>query len=183
MRVIAGRLKGRRLDRPTWSGLRPTSDKLKETLFNILASTIEGANVLDGFAGSGALGIEAISRGARHVTFVERDPRAQALIARNLARCGIETGYTVIRAPMTRAMERLPAAPAFTPFDIVLLDPPYDVDAKAALAGADALLASNGVLVLEHARRQQPPDVASRLVRVRDVNAGDSGLAFYALHS
>jgi 16S rRNA (guanine(966)-N(2))-methyltransferase RsmD len=181
MRVIAGTLKGRRLDRPTWSGLRPTSDQLKETIFNILASAVEGATVLDGFAGSGALGIEAISRGARHVTFVERDPRAQALITRNLARCGIETGYTVIRASMTRALERLPAAPAFTPFDIVLLDPPYDVDAEAALAGADALLASNGVLVLEHARKQPTPIAASRLVRVREVKAGDSALAIYAL--
>ena len=181
MRVIAGTLKGRRLDRPTWSGLRPTSDKLKETVFNILAGSVEGANVLDGFAGSGALGIEAISRGARHVTFIERDPRAQALIGRNLARCGIETGYTVIRASMTRAMERLPADPAFTPFDIVLLDPPYDIDAEAALAGAETILSSNGMLVLEHARKQPTPGALSRLVRVREVKSGDSALAFYAL--
>ena len=81
MRVIAGRYKGRRLKVPTWEGLRPTSDKLRETLFNILAPRIEGARVLDGYAGTGAIGIEAISRGAAHVTFVEQNRRAAALIA------------------------------------------------------------------------------------------------------
>ena len=81
MRVIAGSLKGRRLKPPTWDGLRPTSDKLRETLFNILAPRIGGARVLDGYAGTGAVGIEAISRGAAEVTFVESDRRAHALIA------------------------------------------------------------------------------------------------------
>ena len=81
MRIIAGRLKGRRLDAPTWEGLRPTSDKLRETLFNVLAARMPGARLLDGFAGTGAVGLEALSRGAAHVTFVERDPRACRLIA------------------------------------------------------------------------------------------------------
>src|ERR1700740_2009082 len=98
MRIVAGRLKGRRLDAPAWEGLRPTSDKLRETLFNVLAPRIEGARLLDGFAGTGAVGIEALSRGASHVTFVESDPRASALIADNLAACGIEQGYTIQRA-------------------------------------------------------------------------------------
>src|SRR5919199_1476259 len=89
MRVIAGTLKGRRLKTPTWDGLRPTSDKLRETLFNILAPRIDGARVLDGYAGTGALGVEALSRGASHVTFVDNDRRAQALIADNLAHCGV----------------------------------------------------------------------------------------------
>src|SRR5580693_10049951 len=97
VRVIAGLLKGRRLKTPDWEGLRPTSDKLRETLFNVLAPRIAGARVLDGFAGTGALGIEALSRGAAEVTFIEKDARAQALLSGNLARCGIETGYTVIR--------------------------------------------------------------------------------------
>ena len=92
MRVIAGRLKGRRLNSPSWDGLRPTSDKLRETLFNILAPRIAGARVLDAYAGTGALGIEALSRGAARVTFIERDRRAQALIEENLARCGIADG-------------------------------------------------------------------------------------------
>ena len=81
MRVIAGEFKGRRLDVPDWAGLRPTSDKLRGTLFNILAPRIRGARVLDGYAGTGAVGIEALSRGAAHVAFVERDARAARLIA------------------------------------------------------------------------------------------------------
>src|SRR5437879_10899565 len=93
MRIIAGTFKGRRLNAPTWPGLRPTSDKLRETIFNILAPRIAGARVLDGFAGTGALGIEALSRGAASVTFVERDRRAQELITDNLAHCGIAGGY------------------------------------------------------------------------------------------
>src|SRR2546422_9615466 len=104
MRVIAGSLKGRRLKAPTWDGLRPTSDKLRETLFNIVAPRIRGARVLDGYAGTGALGIEAISRGAAHVTFVERDRRAQALIATNLSHCGIVEGYVIIRGSLDSAL-------------------------------------------------------------------------------
>ena len=79
MRVIAGAFKGRRLKTPKWEGVRPTSDKLRETLFNILAPRIVGARVLDGYAGTGALGLEALSRGASHVTFVEKDRRSAAL--------------------------------------------------------------------------------------------------------
>src|SRR5919201_5385272 len=107
MRVIAGRFKGRLLKAPSWEGLRPTSDKLRETLFNILAPRIVGARVLDGYAGTGAVGIEAISRGASHVTFVERDPRAQALVAENLAHCGVGDGYVIIRASIDRALAAL----------------------------------------------------------------------------
>jgi 16S rRNA (guanine(966)-N(2))-methyltransferase RsmD len=181
MRVVAGSLKSRRLKTPSWEGLRPTSDKLRETLFNILAPRIAGARVLDGFAGTGALGIEAISRGAREVTFIENDARAQALVAENLAACGIECGYTVIRAAVAPALERERANPAFVPFDVVLLDPPYDVAPVEALAGAETVLAPDGVLVLEHAKKQHAPDIAGRLVRQREVRSGDSALTFYRL--
>src|SRR5512147_1594489 len=121
MRIIAGSLKGRRLAAPKWEGLRPTSDKLRETLFNILAPRIEGAVVLDGYAGTGAVGIEALSRGAAHVTFVERDARAAALIDTNLKRCGVTDRYAIIRARFA-GTERTPAGGRF---DLVFLDPPY----------------------------------------------------------
>src|SRR3954471_4820949 len=85
MRIVAGEFRGRALKSPTWEGLRPTSDRLRETLFNILGPSIRGARVLDGFARTGAIGIEALSRGAAQVTFVERDPRAVKLIEANLA--------------------------------------------------------------------------------------------------
>ena len=93
MRIIAGTLKGRRLKAPDWDGLRPTSDKLRETLFNVLAPRVRGARVLDGYAGTGAVGIEAMSRGAASVVFVERDRRAQKLIADNLAHCDLTCAY------------------------------------------------------------------------------------------
>jgi len=176
MRVIAGTFKGRRLKAPSWEGLRPTSDTLRETLFNILAPRIDGARVLDGYAGTGAIGIEALSRGASHVAFVERDRRAQALIAENLAACGVTNGYAIIRASFDRAVADLPPAS----FDLVLLDPPYDHAPEAAIERASRVLAANGVLILEHARRQAAPASSGGLTRTRDVVSGDSALAFYS---
>ena len=180
MRVIAGSLKGRRLKPPTWEGLRPTSDKLRETLFNVIGPRVAGARVLDGYAGTGAIGIEAISRGAAHVTFVEADRRAQILIADNLRACGIETGYTMLRSTMARAWSTLVADPTVAPFNFILLDPPYDQPAGETLAGVERLLAPEGWVVLEHARRIAAPDHAGRLDRARDLRSGDSALAFYA---
>ena len=186
MRIIAGTLKGRRLASPTWDGLRPTSDKLRETLFNVLAPRMAGAKVLDGYAGTGALGIEAISRGAAHVTFVERDRRAQQLIAENVARCGIVNGYAIIGTTVLQAIEALSGEPSF---DIVLLDPPYasprvpgsgiSDDIHDVLQTVGAIVKTDGVVVLEHARRRQAPETAGSLVRSREVVSGDSALTIY----
>jgi 16S rRNA (guanine966-N2)-methyltransferase len=176
IRVIAGSLKGRRLDTPTWAGLRPTSDRLRETLFNILAGRVAGARVLDGYAGTGAVGIEAISRGAAHVLFVEHDARAARLVAENLARCGVAGGYAIIRADITR----MGHPGGERPFDVILLDPPYaDTSFEACLARAAGWLSADGMLVLEHARRRVAPPVAGDLVRARVVQSGDSALSFY----
>ena len=176
MRIIAGHLKGRRLRPPSWDGLRPTSDKLRETLFNILAPRIEGARVLDGYAGTGAVGIEAISRGAAHVTFVEQDRRAAALVAANLKECGIEGGYTIECADVVAALDAHAAADAF---DLILLDPPYDIGNVGLMLDAAARrLAGNGLLVLERATRREPPE-SGTLRRIRDVKSGDSTLTFF----
>jgi 16S rRNA (guanine(966)-N(2))-methyltransferase RsmD len=180
MRIIAGSLKGRRLSTPTWDGLRPTADKLRETLFNVLAPRIVGARLLDGFAGTGALGIEALSRGAAHVVFIELDRRAQALIADNLAHCGVAEGYTVVRASVSRWLSQARVRPDFVPFDIVLLDPPYGEPLEAALQGMAEVVAPGGIVVLEHARRRQAPERVGSLGRVRELPSGDSGLAFYS---
>jgi 16S rRNA (guanine966-N2)-methyltransferase len=183
MRVIAGALKGRRLEASTWDGLRPTSDKLRETLFNLLAPRIGGARVFDGFAGTGAVGIEAISRGARHVTFVEHDPRAQALIAKNVAHCGIADGYAIIGTTVLQAIETLRGGPvnkANNVFDIIFLDPPYASDIHELLPNVGAIVEKGGIVILEHARRAQPPAVAGSLARTREVTSGDSALALYA---
>jgi 16S rRNA (guanine966-N2)-methyltransferase len=175
VRIIAGRFKGRRLQAPSWDGLRPTSDKLRETLFNILAPRIEGARVLDGYAGTGAVGIEAISRGAAHVSFVERNRRAVALIEENLAACGVQRGYTIHCGDIVPTLDRLPPEERF---DLILLDPPYEADNVAdALVAAAPRLADGGALVLEHATRREL-DIPEPLARVRDVKSGDSTLTF-----
>jgi 16S rRNA (guanine966-N2)-methyltransferase len=175
VRVIAGKYKGRRLKAPTWEGLRPTSDKLRETLFNILATRVEGARVLDGYAGTGAVGIEALSRGAVHVTFLENNRRAAVLIAENLRVCGIEADYTVECGDVPSVLRRGGDAR----FDLVLLDPPYDLDnVEDALDAAAGRLAPDGLLVLERATRRHV-DVPASLLRMRDVKSGDSTLTFF----
>jgi 16S rRNA (guanine966-N2)-methyltransferase len=176
MRVIAGRFKGRRLKTPSWEGLRPTSDKLRETLFNVLAPRIEGARVLDGYAGTGAIGIEALSRGAAHATFVEKNRRAAALIADNLKVCGVDEGYTIQCAEVVAAL----TAAAAGAFDLILLDPPYDIDnVSAVLDAAARCLAGDGLIVLERATRTDPGTPAA-LRRVRDLKSGDSTLTLFA---
>ncbi len=177
MRVIAGRYKGRKLKAPAWEGLRPTSDRLKETLFNVLGEMVGGARVLDGFAGSGALGIEALSRGAASVTFIDEDARAVALVDANVRHCGISSGYVIIRGSFAGAVRRVPAGQAF---DLVLLDPPYEyANLAEAIAAADGCRSPEGILVLEHARRRDVPERGASFRRIRIVTAGASALSFY----
>jgi 16S rRNA (guanine966-N2)-methyltransferase len=181
MRIIAGRLKGRRLASPNWEGLRPTSDKLRETLFNVLAGRIEDARVLDACAGTGAIGIEALSRGARSVLAVDEDARAVALMRQNAAACGLTAGYTIQHGEVTKVLRRLDreALDKTGAFDVIILDPPYaHPDLGTLLAAVAQRAASGGVVVLERATRQVLPDVAA-LVRVRDVRSGDSTLTIF----
>jgi 16S rRNA (guanine966-N2)-methyltransferase len=178
MRIVAGRWRGRTLKAPTWEGLRPTSDRLRETLFNILGASVAGARVLDGYAGTGAIGLEALSRGAARVTFVERDPRAVQLIERNLAALDADgaSDRAIIRADFADAAVRLSGEP----FDLIILDPPYAHDAAAhALTAAAPLAGPAARLVVEHATRYAAPaDVAGVSLR-RTVKAGDSAMSFY----
>ncbi len=187
LRIIAGSLKGRRLEAPSWEGLRPTSDKLRETLFNVLAPRIPKARVLDAFAGTGALGIEAWSRGAAEVLFIDHDPRARRLVAENLARCGIAKGCAIMPASIVRAARTRPSpargASRLPPFDIVLLDPPYELPPDKILEDADPAVAPCGIAVLEHSRRQRAPEAAGRLVLVRQITSGNSTLSFYKVRA
>jgi 16S rRNA (guanine966-N2)-methyltransferase len=176
MRIIAGSLKGRRLKAPDWDGVRPTSDKLRETLFNVLGSSVQGARVLDGYAGTGAVGLEALSRGAAHVTFLDADRRATALIEANLRHCGVGDRYAIIRVEFARAKGRL-TDPGF---DIMFLDPPYgSTELTSALAAAAELASAGTQVIVEHAKRDDPPKQSGKLVLARDLLSGDSGLAFY----
>jgi 16S rRNA (guanine(966)-N(2))-methyltransferase RsmD len=185
MRIVAGTYRGRTLKSPTWEGLRPTSDRLRETLFNILGPSIRGARVLDGYAGTGAIGIEALSRGAASVTFVEKDPRAAQLIETNLATLGAdrEAKPVIIRAGFAEAVARL----AHQVFDLIILDPPYAHDSLAeALDAASALITAGpktapmpAQVIVEHASRHAALEKRGVLHRTRTVTAGDSALSFY----
>jgi 16S rRNA (guanine(966)-N(2))-methyltransferase RsmD len=176
MRIIAGEFKGRTLDSPAWPGLRPTSDRLRETLFNVLAPVVRGARFLDGYAGTGAVGIEALSRGAAHVTFVEQDARAAGLITANLSRCGTADRHAIIRVGFARAA----ASARPVPFDIIFLDPPYgSATLIEALDAAAPLVRAETRLVIEHARRDEAPATHAGLARARLLRSGDSVLSFY----
>ncbi len=173
MRIIAGEFRGRRLKAPTWDGLRPTSDKLRETLFNILARRIAGAAVLDVFAGTGAVGLESLSRGATRAVFIEQDRRAAELISANAALCGVENRCVIIRDRAERALKRQRADQLF---DVIVLDPPYDFEPLGeVLDAAVGHLAPGGVLILEHAYRRAVPAVSGAR-HTRTVRSGDSAL-------
>ncbi|MEZ5290203.1 MAG: 16S rRNA (guanine(966)-N(2))-methyltransferase RsmD [Vicinamibacterales bacterium] len=176
MRIIAGTLKGRRLASPTWDGLRPTSDRLRETIFNVLGPSVVDARVLDVCAGTGAIAIEALSRGASRATCLESDARAVALIRANAAAVGLEKRCIIVRG---QAPGGLTPAGLDGPYDLVVLDPPYDAPWIAdAVAASAALVEGDGRIVLEHAARVTAPDVPG-LVRERTRRAGDSALTTY----
>jgi 16S rRNA (guanine(966)-N(2))-methyltransferase RsmD len=176
MRIVAGEWRGRTLRSPSWDGLRPTSDRLRETLFNILGPSIGGARVLVAFAGTGAIGIEALSRGAAWVCFVDSDPRAVKLVDANLASLAADRRYAIIRADVTDAAARCGGA-----FDLAVFDPPYAADAAERALDAASHLPANGRLrvVVEHAKRHAPPSSHAGFALVRTVTAGDSALSFY----
>lgn len=176
MRIIAGAHKGRTLKAPTWAGLRPTSDKLRETLFNILAPRVSGARVLDVYAGTGAVALEALSRGAELAVCIEQDRRARALIEENRARVGEDARCMIVAGDARRALvSPIPGGP----FDIVFLDPPYDAeDLDEVVKAGAAQRAEGGVLVLEHSSRRAAPAIDGTGPS-RTVRAGDSALSFY----
>jgi 16S rRNA (guanine966-N2)-methyltransferase len=177
MRIVAGRLKGRTLLGPKGAGVRPTSDGLRETLFNVLGDQVEGTRVLDGFAGTGAVGLEALSRGATRATFVERDRGALAVLRQNIGACGVAADCDVIPADMLTLGQR---GPAFGPFEFVFLDPPYDEPAlDPMVTRAAEWVSASGVLVVEHSKRRASLERAGALVRYRILKAGDSALSFY----
>lgn len=174
MRVIAGTARGRPLEAPRDRSTRPITDRVKETLFGILGPRVPGAAVLDLYAGSGAIGIEALSRGAARATFVERHRDAVAVIRANLARTRLAEAASVHGEPV----ERFLARPAEDRYEIVILDPPYDERAiLAPLSGLAPLLAPGGMVVVKHFWRTEIPAVAG-LRPVRERRFGETMLTF-----
>ncbi len=160
--------------------LRPTGDRLKETLFNILNPRISGATVFDIFSGTGAIGIEALSRGAGRVVFVERDPDADMLIRQNLQTCGAEENFLVIRDDVFKTLRSLPRMGMAA--DIIFFDPPYDwkhYTDLLELVFKPGLALSHTCVVIEHGRKAVLPESGEGYGRYRTVRQGDNCLSFY----
>jgi len=185
MRVIAGTYRSRILKSLKGLALRPTSDRLRETLFNVLAPNISGARFADLFAGTGAIGIEALSRGAAEVVFIENHAPAAALIRKNLDSLGILAGFTVLPVDVLRGLDTLAskAKGAESGFDFIFLDPPYaaaaDYERVLKFLGSADLLAPGGMVIAEHRRKFALPEKAKALLRYRVLKQGDAALSFY----
>jgi 16S rRNA (guanine(966)-N(2))-methyltransferase RsmD len=174
MRVIAGEFRSRRLKSIPGAATRPTPDRLRETLFDILAPRIEGAVLVDAYAGTGAVGIEALSRGAAHVYFLEKHRHAVDVIRHNLAAMGAAGRATVLVGPVLLTLARAKG-------DIVFLDPPYELEREYAAAmellGADP----PALVVVQHSARATLADAYGGLIRSRVVRQGDNALSFYTV--
>ena len=181
MRVIAGTQKGRRLLFSVESHIRPTSGRVKEALFSILGTRMIGASLLDLFAGTGAVGLEALSRGARQVVFVEQRAPSLRLLRENIKRCGSPPEATVIARDVWHFL-RLPQGNSGTPFDILFADPPYqsgNIEELLSLVSQHGTLAPDGVLIVEHPSSAGLPSQVGRLLRFREAQYGDSALTFF----
>ncbi len=187
MRIITGKFRGRNLKSPSSLEVRPTSDRLRETLFNVIAPRIEGARFLDLCAGSGAVGIEALSRGATHATFVDRSRRMCSLIKTNLDLCRIQVEQSeVVQAEAADFLHlTITQSPALPPWDIGFFDPPYDEDYVSILelfgAHSSSLIPDNGLLIVEHYHKNELQDEVGSIIRKRKLKQGDSVLSFYEM--
>ena len=180
MRIIAGQFKSRRLKGTPPPGIRPTSDKLRETLFNVLGPRVQDAILFDGCAGTGGVGIEAISRGAKFVYFVEQSRKAGAMIRDNLSSLGVGDGFQVLDMDVVAALALLERQDVT--LDIAFLDPPYereDLYTKVLESFGAGSLIEGGILVIEHSKRLELPAREGSLEKFRSILHGDSGLTFY----
>lgn len=185
MRIISGKYRGRNLKSPPSLEVRPTSDRLRETLFNVIAPRIEGVRFLDLCAGSGAVGIEALSRGANHVTFVDRSRKMCGLVEANLDLCRVPEDETEVVCGEAEDFLRQSPARKRDPWDIIFFDPPYATDYLRTLhplrADAPKVMTAGGLLVIEHHHKNAQPEQIGALHRKRVLKQGDSALSFYEL--
>ena len=186
MRVIAGTYRSRILKSLKGLALRPTSDRLRETLFNVLGDAVDGARFIDLFAGTGAVGIEALSRGASEVVFIENHAPAATLIRRNLESLDIRSGATVLPIDAVRGLEKLAAkvTPAKLGYDFVFIDPPYAEAEQYArvlrFLGASPSVQTGAIVIVEHRWNFALPE-SGQLRRTRMLKQGDAALSFFAM--
>jgi 16S rRNA (guanine966-N2)-methyltransferase len=183
MRVIAGKFRSRVLKGPGKLRLRPTSDRLRETLFNILGPSVEDSLFVDLYAGTGAIGIEAISRGARETVFVESHAATARLLQQNLTALGIRDGAELIEADAVRGLEKMAVKRRIA--DFIFLDPPYAEEDEHLRAveflDASHLVAPRGIVIVEHSSKMELPKRFARLECTRLLEQGDAALSFYRL--
>jgi 16S rRNA (guanine966-N2)-methyltransferase len=180
MRILAGALKGRRLVTPRGATTRPTADQVRIALMDTLAPRLADARVLDLFAGAGGVGLEALSRGAAHATFVERDARAVAALRQNVEALGVGPLVRVRRGDVLRELASLYAAG--DRFDVVFLDPPYEaglVETTLQTLGGGGLLLAEGLVVAQHFTKRAPPPAVGGLAAFRTRRFGETTLTFY----
>ena len=182
MRIIAGKFRSRQLKSLKGLSLRPTSDMLRETLFNILGPRVEGSRFLELFAGTGAIGIEALSRGAALVVFVENHSAAVRLIRENLSSLEITSEARVIPSKVSTAIAKLQNEPADT-FDFIFFDPPYsneaDYGATLDLLENSSFAGESTIVIAEHHKKFRMPKSLGRLQQFRTLVQGDAALTFY----
>jgi len=177
VRIIAGSARGRQIIAPTGRETRPTLDRVRESLFGILQFSLEGARVLDLYAGSGSLGLEALSRGAVHAVFNDQSRACCEVVRENLRTLGFSERAAVLQLDALAAVDRL----AGQAFDIVFLDPPYRAGAQEALRALflRGLVAPGGQAVVEHAWKEPPQEMPGAFLRVDTRKYGDTGLSFF----
>jgi 16S rRNA (guanine(966)-N(2))-methyltransferase RsmD len=172
MRVIGGEFRSRRMKSLPGTATRPTPDRLRETLFDILGPRVEGATFVDAYAGTGAVGIEALSRGASHAYFLERNRAALEIIRENLASLGLESRATVLTGLVQLTIERCRA-------DIVFVDPPYELEREYAAVMEVLGAAPPGLVIVQHSVRRALEESYGALTRRRVVKQADNALSFY----
>ena len=180
MRIVAGTHRGRPLVGPKGPGLRPTADRVRESLFNLLGQFFEGGEVLDLYAGTGALAFEALSRGMHRAVLVDTGAEAARLVTENARALGMDGTIELLRMPVARAVSRL--AEEGRRFALVFADPPYAekvVEEVVRVVGEGRLLAEGGTLVVEHGRREVPPDTVAGLQRTDSRRFGDTVVSLY----
>lgn len=179
MRIISGSLKGKKLFSPKKQTLRPTSDRVKETIFNVLGGVIDGKVVLDLYAGTGNLGIEALSRGAKRAVFVEKGRQAIRLIERNLEQCGFKINSEIISKDVNRAIGILKSKGEF--FDLIIMDPPYErglIEKTLRKLQSERIYHNDSILVIEHNRREPLSENNYGWQLFRQIKIGDTLISF-----
>ena len=172
MRVIGGELRSRRLKPVPGLDTRPTPDRLRESLFNVLATQIAGAVFVDAYAGTGAVGIEALSRGASRAVFIERARTALQVLRENIGSLGLSRRCEVIAGKPPKELETIQA-------DIVFLDPPYEIEREYETTLAVLGAKPPGLVIAQHSKKYDPGDRHGHLSRYRVITQGDNALSFY----